>query len=163
MNIKHIVASVSLILAAGVALAEPGQSNLQDLKPAAGGLTREQVKADVLRARAAGELEFNDYTYPVIASEPSGLTREQVKAEVLRARAAGELDFNDYEYPVIVSAPSGKTREQVRAEVIAARAAGELEANEVAYPSFFEPRALRANVNAVLHAKAKTGVDSSGQ
>jgi Domain of unknown function (DUF4148) len=59
-------------------------------------LTREAVRAEAIRARAAGELDFTEVNYPreQVQTAP-GLTRAQVHAEVLRARAAGELDINE--------------------------------------------------------------------
>ena len=59
-------------------------------------VTRAEVKAEVLRARAAGELDITEATFPF--QQPvakSTLTRAEVKAEVLRARAAGELDITE--------------------------------------------------------------------
>jgi len=92
-------ATATLLLATGAAFAqsEPDLFNRQAQQQKST-LTREQVKAEVLRARAAGELEFNEYNYPPLQATASVLTREQVKAEVLAARANGELDANEAQY-----------------------------------------------------------------
>lgn len=100
MNAKQIIASLALTVAAGAAFAEPADLNFPSLgKAQQTGTSREAVKAEVIRARNAGELELSEVTYPQLASAPSTLTREQVKAEVLAARAAGELDLNEVNYP----------------------------------------------------------------
>ena len=100
MNTKHIIASVSLLFAAGAALAEPAELNFPNqVATQHSGLTREQVKADVLQARAAGELDTSEVNYPSLAPAPTALTRAQVKAGVVAAPADGELDLNDSNYP----------------------------------------------------------------
>ncbi|CAN7624860.1 DUF4148 domain-containing protein [Pseudoduganella sp. LjRoot289] len=100
MNAKHIIASVSLLFAAGAALAEPTELNFPNLVAGQhSSLTRAQVQAEVLQARAAGELEFSEVNYPPLAASTSALSREQVKAGVIAARATGELDLNDSNYP----------------------------------------------------------------
>lgn len=99
MNAKHIIASVSLLIAAGAAMAQPGELNFPNLvAKQQSSLTREQVKADVLQARADGALDFSEVNYPPLAAAKSGLSREQVRAEVLAARANGELDLNETNY-----------------------------------------------------------------
>ncbi|KAA1015147.1 DUF4148 domain-containing protein [Paraburkholderia panacisoli] len=63
------------------------------------GVTRAQVKADVARARATGELDQNPYA-PISADSVSASpdngpkTRAQVKAELAEARASGQLNLN---------------------------------------------------------------------
>jgi len=63
------------------------------------GVTRAQVKADVVQARADGELNQNPYA-PVSADSVRATpdngpkTRAQVKAELADARANGELNLN---------------------------------------------------------------------
>src|SRR5471032_2485368 len=109
MNLKHIVASVSLLAIAGAALADSGK-------------TRAQVAAEVVQARAAGLLDTNDATYPVIPAVASTLTRAQVQAQVVQARAAGQLDTSDATYPIIASAAATASRADVRAKVLQARA-----------------------------------------
>lgn len=100
MNAKHIIASVSLIFAAGAAFAAPAELNFPSLNAApSAGVTRAAVQAEVIRARNAGELELSEVNYPPLAATTSTLTREQVKADVLAARANGELDINEVNYP----------------------------------------------------------------
>jgi Domain of unknown function (DUF4148) len=141
MNIKHIIASVSMIAAASGAFAA------QDATSPDSSLTREQVRAELIQARAAGELEINDGTFPFTPKEaPSNVTREEVTAETLRARAAGELEINDGTFPFMTEeAPSTLTREQVRAEVGRARNAGELDYNDATYPLMSNGRIYAAN------------------
>jgi hypothetical protein len=99
MNAKHVIASVSLIFAAGAAFAEPSDLNFPGLGAQNTGVSREAVKAEVIRARNAGELELTEVTYPPLVNAPSTLTREEVKAQVIAARANGELDLNETNYP----------------------------------------------------------------
>jgi hypothetical protein len=99
MNAKHIIASVSLVFAAGAAFAEPAELNFPSLAKQQTAVSREAVKAEVIRARNAGELELSEVTYPPLVNTTSTLTREQVKADVLAARANGELDLNEVNYP----------------------------------------------------------------
>lgn len=147
MNAKQIFASVSLLIAAGAAMAEPV------------GLTREQVRAEAVRARAAGELDITEANYPVLQATVSHVTREQVRNEAIAARAAGELDLNETNYPPTPAATSTRTRADVKAEVLAARASGELDINETNYPGFFDTRVQHAASSATMTAgsKATTG------
>ena len=99
--------------------------------------TRDQVRAEVLAARAAGTLEINEANYPrELTTATSTVTRAEVMAETIRARAAGELDWNDASYPLQnAQTTSTVTRTEVLAETIRARLAGELDITE-ATPSF---------------------------
>lgn len=99
MHAKHIIASASLIFAAGAAFAEPANLNFPSLTAQKTEVSREAVKAEVIRARNAGELELTEVNYPPLVTTPSTLTREQVKADVIAARANGELDINEVNYP----------------------------------------------------------------
>jgi len=87
MNIKSIIASVSLLVAAGAAFAQAP----------AGQLTREQVIAETVAARAAGQLDQNEATLnaALFSTPTSTLTRAEVKAQTVAARNAGELDRNE--------------------------------------------------------------------
>ena len=87
MNIKSIIASVSLLVAAGAAFAQAPS----------GQLTREQVIAETVAARAAGQLDLNEGTITQsFASVPtSTVSRDNVKAETIAARNAGRLDRNE--------------------------------------------------------------------
>src|SRR5476651_2341847 len=95
MKLKHIVASVSLLAVAGFAMADSGKS-------------RAEVQAELVQARAAGLLDTNDATFPVIPAVASTLTRADVQAQVLQARAAGQLDLNEANYPASYPQPSVK-------------------------------------------------------
>jgi len=124
-RIAHLFAAIALIGASAGALA-------QESHP----LSREEVRAETLRARAAGELDLNETNTPFIPpAPPSTVTRQEIRAEAVRARAAGELDYNDTNYPLAAhEAPSAVTRAAVRAEAVRARAAGELDWTEANYP-----------------------------
>ena len=62
-------------------------------------VTREQVKASVLRAQKAGELRHTDVDLPDTDVVGFGMTRAQVKGEVLAARRDGSLDHDDVDLP----------------------------------------------------------------
>jgi hypothetical protein len=107
-------------------------------------VTREQVRAEVLAARAAGTLDNTEANYPrELTAEKSTITRAQIRDEVIRARAAGELDLTEGSYLFAhAQEKSSVTGADVLAEVIRARTAGELDITE-ATPAFPE-RAKRA-------------------
>jgi len=135
MNIKHLAAAAALMTAAGFALAD-------------GDVTRAQVQAELVQARAAGLLDTNDATFPVIPAVASTLTRAQVQAQVVQARAAGQLDISDATYPVIASSGAAASRADVRAQVLQARAAGQLDLNEANYPaSYPQPSVKKTQAN----------------
>lgn len=113
MNIYHVIVSVALVSTANVALAAG------ELEEGASNLTRAQVQAETLRSRAAGELDFNEATYPLLPATPMTRTRREVKEEVAQARAAGELDFDESTFPVLAVSPSTLTRKAVRADTLA--------------------------------------------
>ncbi|NML62315.1 DUF4148 domain-containing protein [Massilia sp. RP-1-19] len=95
-------------------------------------VTREQVRAEVLAARAAGTLDITEVNYPrEFTAIKSTVTRAEVRAEVIRARAAGELDWTEASaaFPY-ANEKSSVVRADVLAEVIRARAAGELDITE---------------------------------
>lgn len=121
MNIKLLVASILLLGTTGAALASDDSSAI-----------RKQVVAELARARAAGELDITDGTYPLPPRElRSAVTRAQVSAELARERAAGEMDYAAEIYPrELATPPSRLTREAVSAEAARARAAGELNTYE---------------------------------
>jgi len=97
------------------------------------GLTREQVRAELARARADGTLLPNSESYgynnasialpqsKAAVTAQAGKSRDEVRAELARARAEGTLVPNSESYstnaPVIAST---RTRAEVRAEAIAA-------------------------------------------
>lgn len=109
MNVKSIIASVSLLVAAGAAFAaEPSQ------------LTREQVIADTAAARAAGQLDQNEATFDqqFRQASTSTLTRDDVKAQTIAARDAGELNRNEAYDDVSYMSPRAKSA-SVKAQIAA--------------------------------------------
>jgi hypothetical protein len=95
MNAKHIIASVSLLVAAGAAFAAPAELNFPDLRANTSTVSRAEVQAEAIRARNAGDLDFTEVNYPPLVATTSHLSREQVRAEVIAARAEGQLDNNE--------------------------------------------------------------------
>jgi hypothetical protein len=107
--LETIMRTASLALLFSAAIAAPafasGYGPATSYRPEvasytqASGLTRAAVKADVARARAAGELNQNPYA-PISADSVSAVpgngpkTRAEVKAELAEARANGELNLN---------------------------------------------------------------------
>lgn len=93
-------------------------------------VTRAEVHAEFLRARAAGELRVVEANFPFAITGPaSTLNRAEVIAETKHARSAGELDFSDVTYPVLAATPrSMLTRADVCAQVVRARKDGTLDA-----------------------------------
>lgn len=73
-------------------LAAVNQAQAIDHKP----LTREQVRADYLQARAGGNLPLTGEVgyVPPVTSSTSSLKRAEVRAEFLRSRALGLLPAN---------------------------------------------------------------------
>jgi hypothetical protein len=63
MNIKHILVSVSMLAATTSAFADAA------LPFSGHGTTRQQVRKELLRARAAGELNYTNATYPLAPRE----------------------------------------------------------------------------------------------
>lgn len=110
MNVKSILASVSLLLAAGAAFAQGP----------AGQLTREQVIAETVAARAAGQLDQNEATIDrsFLAASASTRTRAEVVAETIAARNAGELDRNEAYDDVSYMTPRAKNA-NVKAQLAA--------------------------------------------
>jgi hypothetical protein len=96
MNVKQIAVAVSLAVSGVAAMAvEATQWN-----PPPGRLSRAEVKADLARAIANGELDDRGEAYAGYqASTPqSTLARSQVKQELARARANGELEDRNEAY-----------------------------------------------------------------
>lgn len=97
----------------------------------AGGLSRQEVVAELQRARASGELaryhsENPDFHGPTLTNG-SKVTRAEVLAQLEQARASGELarsQRDNYEPPVPTG--PGLSRAEVVAELLRARASGEL-------------------------------------
>lgn len=84
MNIKHITATAALLLAAGAAMAE---TPYPPETPFVSTQTRADVKAELQRARANGEITVRN-EYPVIRQSGSHLSRQQVQNDVQQASSA---------------------------------------------------------------------------
>lgn len=91
----HLIAAAALLAAAPAGMAA------SDGPSADARTTREQVRAEFFRARAAGEVHIIETRYPFIPQvAPSIVKREQVLAEVVRSRSTGELDMIETNYPL---------------------------------------------------------------
>ncbi len=125
MNAKQLIAAVLAIAAAGSVFAQGAPA----------GLTREQVSAEFLRARAAGEINYSeaDYDRLVLTPAASGVTRAEVVAELVRARAAGEMNDSEVDYPHLPAVASTTTRVQVTAAFLEARKNGQIPQTEADY------------------------------
>jgi len=95
MNAKSIIASVSLLLAAGAAFAAPADEN---------------------EATA-------DQAFLAQAAATHSLTRAEVIAETLAARKAGQLDTNEAYTDIAYLAPRAKSAD-VKAQMVAKSAKG---------------------------------------
>ncbi|HEX6704095.1 MAG TPA: DUF4148 domain-containing protein [Albitalea sp.] len=141
MKFTHAAVAVSLFATAATAMAvEATQWN-----PQPGGLTRAEVKAELARAAAAGELPVVSETYggfDYAHIKPSTVTRAEVKTELARAAAAGELPvvsetYGGFDYAHMK--PSTLTRAEVKAELARAAAAGELDTQNETYGTLARP------------------------
>jgi len=89
--------------------------------------TREQVKAELVAARANGEMRPDADNHGMTRDETvgSGMTRDEVKLGIAMARADGELNTASDNQPVErVFFVSDKTRAETRADTQSAMAAG---------------------------------------
>jgi len=126
------------------------------------GLSREQVVAELVRARASGELAAMNSEDPSafgrlgVQAGASKLGRDAVVAELKRARAAGELAGLDSETDTIpqVATVSTKTRAEVLAELQRARASGELELLNSNNPSYAQLAAIQQPAKAATEKLA---------
>ena len=98
------------------------------------GKTREQVRAELMEAKAAGLVTYGEQQYPVDVPDNAVKTRQQVLEERDAARAAGQITRGELDYPPVAQEAAGKTREQVIAEMRQARAQGLMKSGELDYP-----------------------------
>ncbi len=96
MNAKTITLAIALSLASIASHANPAwPSTDSDFTPST--LTREQVRAELAQAQAAGQLDTARIAYGARSSAAMGSfgdrSRAEVRAELLAARARGELDI----------------------------------------------------------------------
>jgi len=81
MNIKKITLAAALMIAAGTAMAE---APYPPETPFVSTQTRADVKAELQRARANGEITVRN-EYPVVRQPSSQLSRQQVQSQVQQA------------------------------------------------------------------------------
>jgi hypothetical protein len=120
MNIKTFIAAVAVAMGSAPALA----AEATQLSIDASVLTRAEVRAELARAIASGEMDERGESYgsfPAANRQPTSvaLSREAVVAELQRARTAGELDVPGEAYGSFnaTAASSTRTRADVRAEI----------------------------------------------
>ncbi|CAM4222622.1 DUF4148 domain-containing protein [Bordetella pseudohinzii] len=93
--------------------------------------TREQVRAERLAAKAAGQMASGELDYPPV--QPQG--RFKTRAAVERERQEqGRVPQGELDYPPAAKPAVGKTRAQIAAELQQARDAGEVTFGELDYP-----------------------------
>lgn len=92
MNFTSLIASASLLIIAGAAMADDGK-------------TRAEVVAELNQARAAGQLDQSEAALDRVGGSATAVSRAQVRAEVLAARAAGTLDRNEANESIAYVAP----------------------------------------------------------
>ena len=91
------------LIAALFAITTTTSAFAQSAAPATTGqqLTREQVTAEYIRARNAGEIATSEVDYPKTpATAASKVTREQVMAEFYAARKAGLIPQTEADFDV---------------------------------------------------------------
>ena len=117
MNTKQIIAAAAIAFVGSAAFAQEAVQNIEI--PTSSNVQRADVKAEALRARAAGELA-NSEAQVVAAPAPAPattLTRAAVRNEYLQARAAGKVVYvGDVAQFTNETAAPGRTREEVKAE-----------------------------------------------
>ncbi len=138
MNRKQAIAA-ALLAFTGTAVFAQAEADLQYFgtsQPAASTTTREAVRAEVLRARATGELLVPADAAvagwaPKAATkgQASNLTRAEVRAEVLKAQADGSLGgLRELDAARDTAVASVRSRDEVRNEAIAATRAPRVQA-----------------------------------
>lgn len=95
MNIKQLIATVLTVAAASSAFAQSAPAS---------NVTRAEVTAEYLRARAAGEIAYSEADYDKQALGEAlnngKLTRSQVAAEFKAARKNGQIQQSEADYDV---------------------------------------------------------------
>ena len=114
MNTKQLIAASLLALAGSAVLAS--EATEFTIPPST--LTRAEVRAELARAQASGELissaEADQRPFTMLASN---LTRDAVRAELARAKANGELVSSaEAEQRPFTVAGATRSRDDVRAE-----------------------------------------------
>jgi hypothetical protein len=117
MNTKQLIVTSLLTIAGGAALAS--EATEFPIPPST--LTRAEVRAELARAQASGELlssaEAEQRPFALAAST---LTRAEVRAELARARASGELVSSaEAEQRPFAMAGWTRSRDEVRQEAVA--------------------------------------------
>ncbi|QDJ32582.1 hypothetical protein CBR68_09775 [Bordetella hinzii] len=99
--------------------------------------TREQVRAERLAAKAAGQIGFGELDYPPVPPPGSPKTRAAVEREL---QAQGRIPQGELDYPPAAAPAAGKTRAQIAAELQQARDEGKVTFGELDYPPAGERR-----------------------
>ena len=115
MNTKQIIAAAAIALVGSAAFAQEAVQNIEI--PTSSNVQRADVKAEALRARAAGELANSEATVVSAPAASTTLTRAAVRNEFLQARAAGKVVYvGDVAQFANETVAPVRTREEVKAE-----------------------------------------------
>src|SRR5262245_56407130 len=93
MNAKTLIAGLIATIAAAGAFANDqfnGEAFYEQPMASTSGLTREQVRAELAQAQAAGEITYGEGASKLVQGE-STKTRAQVREETLKAQADGTM------------------------------------------------------------------------
>src|SRR5437868_3546773 len=114
MNTKQIIAAAAIALVGSAAFAQEAVQNIEI--PTSSNVQRADVKAEALRARAAGELANSEAPVAAAPAASTTLSRAAVRNEFLQARAAGKVVYvgDVAQYANDTAAPV-RTREEVKA------------------------------------------------
>lgn len=108
MNVRIAIATLGL-LAAGSSFAQ--EATVFAAEKATSALSRAEVTAAVVQARAAGQLPVNEADFARVPQTAGTLTRAEVHAELLRAIASGEHErLNAEAYGALPMATKSATR-----------------------------------------------------
>ena len=87
----------AVLVTAGASAFAGGYNNYPELPQPTSTLTRAQVQADMVQARAAGTMNISDHAYPALTATASAKTRAEVKSEYhAAARNTGMPVYQNY-------------------------------------------------------------------
>lgn len=122
MNTKQLIAAAAIALVGSTTAFAQSESELQNFGASqTSTLTRAEVRAELLRARATGEAPVVSdliwFSSPVVATaRVTDPTRAQLRAEVVKGLADGSLAQPTEVAMTATAAGSARSREEVRAE-----------------------------------------------
>ena len=157
MNARLLfVATVALSLASSFVLADEGTASL----------TRDQVTAQVLHARADGTQQRTDYDTSTVAGATSTRTRADAYADLAAAKASRKLlvgpdaDRTYNQFGTEIYARSLLTHAEVKAAVLQAAASGTLQRTDYDDQGVAARRATAHQASAVVAQRIKAALSS---